>query len=85
MRNARFAETMYWLIYCDLEESTKLKQYLTSDFSIKFVVEPNFKYLIQLQGKKNIEKKAFLLTSNCRNDMKSMLCQIICQLPNRMD
>jgi hypothetical protein len=40
MGNARFAETIYWLIYCDLEESTKLKQYLTSDFSIKFVVEP---------------------------------------------
>jgi hypothetical protein len=39
----RFAETIYWLIYCDLEESTKLKQYLTSDLSIKFVVEPFFK------------------------------------------
>jgi hypothetical protein len=60
MRNARFAETMYWLIYCDLEESTKLKQYLTSDFSIKFVVEPNFKYLNQLQGKKTLKKSFFI-------------------------
>jgi hypothetical protein len=31
---------MYWLIFCDLEESTKLKKYLTFNFSIKIVVEP---------------------------------------------
>jgi hypothetical protein len=33
---------MYYLIYRALGESTKFKQYLTPDLSIKFVVESYF-------------------------------------------
>jgi hypothetical protein len=47
MGSARFTETTCWLIYGDLEESTKLKYYPTSDFSIKLVIEP---IILDLKG-----------------------------------